>query len=126
MGLIIKVKEDMFALTEKMMHYRFRDKERERSNRAAKIARELRGSYRRCPSFPPHDVVVWSGPPHDAIQAWVCRFCGAVASEPEIKDRGVDFSAATSELIEEIMDLDLQRQGNAMQFTTGGLAVPPR
>lgn len=92
---------------EKRARYRFGDKERERSNHAAQLAA---GGVviARCPLR--HDQVAYSGPPHDAIRAWVCLRCNAAACEPEIKDRGQDFDTVTDYLLEEILDLDLKRQ----------------
>lgn len=107
---------DMFKEVEKMLKYRFWDKERERSNRAAGLNELAQGTRRRCPML--HDMIAWVGPPHDAIRAYVCLRCNAAASEPEIRDRGKDFDVASDLLIKEIMDLDLQRQAgpNAVSF----------
>ena len=94
----------------KMLQYKFRDKERERSNHASNISDRAQGTKRRCPMQ--HNKIAWSGPPHDEIQAYICIICGACASEPEIKDRGLDFDTVLYEVILEIMDLDLERQSN--------------
>lgn len=121
---IIRVPFDAFKEVEKKLKYRFWDKERERSNRAAFIADNARGSKRRCPFR--HQRLAWSGPPHDPIQCKICLDCGAVASEPEIRDRGYDFDLCPDWIIQEIMDLDLQRQaelGNKAFF--GGLGGRP-
>ena len=120
MAPLIIVKEDMFKLVEKMLRYRFRDKERERSQRAAGLAQAALGTKRRCPMR--HDTIAWSGPPHDSVRAYVCLRCNAAASEPEIKDRGFDFDTIPDWEILRILDLDLQRQadmGNPTFF--GGL-----
>ena len=111
-----------FKEVEKMLHYRYHDKERERSQRAAALAEVARGTRRRCPMR--HDQIAWSGPPHDPIRCYICLRCNAAASEPEIRDRGYDFETVPIEIIDEILDLDLQRQSeiNAKQFwVPGGL-----
>ena len=112
----IRVPEDMFKTVEKMLHYRFHDKERERSNRAAGLAEAAKGQRRRCPMR--HDMIAWSGPPHDAVRAYVCLRCNAAASEPEIKYMGYDFDTVPDWIITQLLDVDLQRQaeGNAKQF----------
>ena len=114
------VRWDTFKEVEKMLHYRFWDKERERSQRAAALAEAARGTRRRCPMR--HDQIAWSGPPHDPIRCYICLRCNAAASEPEIRDRGYDFETVPIEIIDEILDLDLQRQSeiNAKQFWVPG------
>ena len=109
-----------FKEVEKMLHYRFHDKERERSQRAALLAAQARGSLRRCPLR--HDMIAWSGPPHDEIRCYICLRCNAAASEPEIKDRGYDFDTVPDWIITEILDLDLKRQAetNPKQFWVPG------
>lgn len=100
-------------IVEKRLHYKFWDKERERSNRAAGLAEKSRGDVRRvprCPSFPPHNRIAWSGPPYDSIRAYICLECKAMASEPEIASYGFDFDLAPDWIILPIFDLDLQRQ----------------
>lgn len=116
-----KAYRDCMNVVEKGLHYKFWDKERERSNRAARLADDARGGIRteaRCFTIPVHDRVAWIGPPHDPIQAWVCLSCKGVACEPEIKDRGYDFKEVPDWIITEIMDLDLKRQvaGNPKSF----------
>lgn len=113
---LIRVPFNAFKEVEKMLHYRFWDKERERSNRASGLAALAQGTKRRCPLR--HDTFAWSGPPHDAVRCYVCLRCNAAASEPEIKDRGYDFETVPIEILDEIWDLDLQRQaaGNSAQF----------
>lgn len=113
---LIIVKEDMFAEVEKMGKYKFWDKERERSNRAVSIQDHAFGTKRRCPLR--HERIAWSGPPHDAVRAYICLECGAAAAEPEIKDRGYEFDTIPDYAIHTIMDLDLERQaeGNPTSF----------
>ena len=108
LGPLITVKEDMFALVEKMGKYKFWDKERQRSNRATSIQARSYGIKRRCPLR--HQQIAWSGPPHDAIRAYICLDCGGAASEPEIKDRGYEFDLIPDYAIHTIMDMDLERQ----------------
>jgi len=114
--VFIKIKEDMFKEVEKLLKYRFWDKERERSNRAAGLVQLASGTKRRCPMR--HDLIAWSGPPHDRIRAYVCLRCNAAACEPEIKDRGFEFETIVDEEIYKILDLDLERQahGNPKMF----------
>lgn len=124
MAPITRVAFDAFAEVEKMLKHRWWDKGRERSNRAAALAEAARGTVRRCPLH--HDQIAWSGPPHDAIRAYVCLRCNAAACEPEIKDRGYDFDTVPIEIIDAILDLDLQRQstmGNKGFF--GGFDANP-
>ena len=109
MPLIIRSAFNAFTETEKMLKARFWDKPRERSQRAAAMAQAAKGTKRRCPLR--HDKVAWSGPPWDAVRAWVCLYCNAAASEPEIKDRGYDFDTVPDWIIEEVLDADLKRQG---------------
>ena len=120
MGIVIRTPIDYFKEVEKMLHFRFWDKERERSQRAAALAEIAKGTRRRCPLR--HDMIAWSGPPHDPIRCYVCLRCNAAASEPEIKDRGYDFETVPDWIIDEILDLDLQRQSeiNAKQFYVPG------
>src|SRR3990167_2496320 len=99
---------DMQAQVEKMLKYRFGDKERERSNRAAGLAELAQGTKRRCPVR--HDQIAWSGPPHDSVRAYICLRCNAAASEPEIKYMGFEFDTVPDWIIESILDIDLQRQ----------------
>ena len=106
----IQISTDMFKEVEKRLKYRFWDKERERSNHGKAIVDAAKGTRRFCPSFPPHSDIVWIGPPHDKVKAYGCRWCGAYASEPEIKDRGLDFDACPDWIIYEIFNLDLERK----------------
>lgn len=104
---------------EKMLKYRYDDKERERSNRAANMAVEALGTRRRCPLR--HQRIAWSGPPHDLIRCYICLDCNAAASEPEIKDRGYDFETVPDWIIDDILDLDLQRQAQGNPAFFGGM-----
>ena len=106
---VIKVPFNAFQEVEKLLKYRFWDKERERSQRARGLAELAIGTRRRCPLR--HDRIAWSGPPHDSIRTYICLRCNACACEPEIKDRGYDFDTVPDWIIHEILDLDLQRQG---------------
>ena len=116
----IRLPENMFATVEKMLKYRWHDKERERSNRAAGLAEQARGTKRRCPLR--HDTFAWSGPPHDSIRCYICLRCNAAASEPEIKDRGYEFDTVPVEILDEIWDLDLQRQSEGATTFFGGFS----
>lgn len=118
MGLVIKPAFNAFKEVEKMLKARFWDKERERSQRASGLAQIAQGTKRRCPLR--HDMIAWSGPPHDTIRCYVCLRCNAAASEPEIKDRGHDFDTVPDWLIHEILDLDLQRQGEGSKKMFAG------
>ncbi len=110
-------KFDMFKEVEKLLHFRYWDKERERSQRAAGMRDHALGTKRRCPLR--HDSIAWSGPPHDDVRAYVCLYCNAAASEPEIKYMGFEFDTVPDWIILQILDMDLQRQaeGNAKQFS---------
>ena len=112
---VIRVPVNMFKEVEKRLKYRFRDKERERSNRAAGMAAAGRIAAR---CVMRHDQIAWVGPPHDRIRAYVCLRCHAAASEPEIIDRGFDFDTICDVEIYKILDLDLERQakGNPTLF----------
>ena len=120
MGIVIRTPIDYFKEVEKMLHYRYWDKERERSQRAAALVKTAMGTRRRCPMR--HDQIAWSGPPHDSVRCYVCLRCNAAASEPEIRDRGYDFETVPDWIIDEILDLDLQRQAetNPKQFLVPG------
>lgn len=125
MAPLIRVPVDFFKEVERMLHFRYHDKERERSNRAAALAEAARGTRRRCPLR--HDMIAWSGPPHDSVRAYVCLRCNAAASEPEIKDRGFDFETIPDWEIAKILDLDLERQsvmGSPKSFYGGFDANP--
>ena len=125
MAPLVKVTVDMFHEVEKLLKYRFWDKERERSNRASGLVAAAKGTRRRCPLR--HDMIAWSGPPHDEVRAYICLRCNAAACEPEIKDRGFDFETIPDWEIMAILDLDLQRQsdlGNKMFF--GGFDANPQ
>ena len=93
MGIVIRVKEDIQALIEKRLRYRFWDKERERSNRAAAMAD--RGPQRPlCPLQ--HNTLVYSGPPHDVVRRYVCAHCNADATEGAIKEMATHNAPASA------------------------------
>ena len=121
-GPLIIIKENMFQTVEKMLHFRYWDKGRERSNRAAGLAEQARGTQRRCPLR--HDTIAFSGPPFDKIKCYICLRCNAAASEPEIKDRGFDFETIPDWELDKIFDLDLERQSamgyRAFYYGLGG------
>ena len=119
----LKGYRDQQAEVEKMMQYRYHDKERERSNRAAGLADLNRGTRRRCPMR--HDQIAWSGPPHDSIRCYICLRCNAMASEPEIKHMGFDFDTVPDTIIMSIMDMDLERQGGSNPAFFGGMGGIP-
>lgn len=106
----------MQKLVEKRSKYRFWDKERERSNHAA-LLHEAGPVGRRC--LLRHPRIAISGPPHDPIRAYVCLECHAAACEPEIKDKGWEFETITQEAMDEILDLDLERQYQQQGLTRG-------
>ena len=109
---------NMFAEVEKLLKYRFHDKERERSQRASALVELARGTTRRCPMR--HDRIAWSGPPHDKVRTYICLRCNAAACEPEIRDRGYDFDTCPDWIIDDILDLDLQRQAEGNRKMFGG------
>ena len=117
MGIIIKPSFNAFKEVEKLLKARFWDKERQRSNRAAGLHDLAMGTKRRCPLR--HDMIAWSGPPHDQVRAYVCLRCNAAASEPEIKHMGYEFETVPDWIIVSILDMDLQRQaeGNRKVFS---------
>ena len=119
MAPLIRIPFNAFAEVEKLLKFRFRDKERERSNRAAGMHELAQGTKRRCPML--HDKIAWSGPPHDAIRCYVCLYCSAAASEPEIKDRGYEFDTVPDIIIWDILDKDLERQATGNRAVFGGL-----
>jgi len=104
------------------LNYRYGDKERERSNRAAGLHDLAVGTRRRCPLR--HDMIAWSGPPHDIVRCYICLRCNAAASEPEIRDRGFTFEEIPDWEILTILDLDLDRQSQPQKYY-GGVALPP-
>ena len=119
----LKAYRDQQAEVEKMMQYRYWDKERERSNRAAGLADLAHGTRRRCPMR--HDQIAWSGPPHDEVRAYICLRCNAMASEPEIKYLGFEFDTVPDTIIMGILDMDLERQANGNRTFFGGLGGSP-
>jgi hypothetical protein len=116
---LIQISFNAFQTLEKRLRYKFGDKERERSNHAARLAEMARGQVRGCPMR--HDRVAISGPPYDAIRAYICLDCKAAACEPEIKDRGYDFDLVPDWIMDEILNLDLKRQaeGNIVSYASG-------
>ena len=108
---------NMFREVEKLLHFKFWDKERERSNRAAGLADAAKGTKRKCPLR--HDMIAWSGPPHDSVRAYICLRCNGAACEPEIKDMGYDFETVPDFIIHHILDLDLQRQEGDKKLFAG-------
>ena len=106
---------------ERMLQYRYGDKGRERSNRAAALADVAKGTRRRCLTIPPHSKYAYSGPEFgDPIRAKVCISCGAVACEPEIKEMGWEFETCPDYVIMEIFDKDLARQSGSNAKFFGG------
>lgn len=105
----------------KRLQSRFWDKDRERSNRAAGMRD---GGITMPTCVMRHDTIAYSGPPHDAVKAYICLHCHGAACEPEIKDRGYGFATIPLEAIHAIMDDDVERQrkGNAHNFAMGGIA----
>lgn len=93
----------------KRSRYRFAGKEEERSNHAALL-------HQQGPALPlahclrRHQTLAYSGPPHDAVRAYVCLDCHAAASEPEIKDMGFTFAEIPDWELDKILDMDLKRQ----------------
>lgn len=117
---LIRLGFDPFKEVEKRMHFKFWDKERERSNRAKKLSDDARSGARRTAICPlNHDKIAWVGPPHDSIRSYVCLDCKGMACEPEIKDRGYDFDTVPDWIIHDILYLDLERQakGNSKTFS---------
>ena len=96
------------AEIEKALRYRYGDKERERSNRAAGLHELAAGTRRRCPLR--HQRIAWSGPPHDSVRCYFCLECQAAASEPEIKHLGYEFETVPDFVVHSILDADLDRQ----------------
>ena len=119
MAPIVRIGFDAFKEAEKLLKYRFFDKERERSNRAAGMAKLAAVTKRRW--LLRHQRIAWSGPPHDSIRAYVCLECSAAACEPEIKDMGYEFETVPDWIIHRILDLDLQRQAEGNRAHFGGL-----
>jgi hypothetical protein len=102
--MLIRMKENISAILEKRLKYRFWDKERERSNRAVGI--QAGGFRPSCPTR--HGRIAWSGPPHDIIQSITCLDCGNFATEPEMRDRGFNFNECPDWIFEAIMDEKVQ------------------
>lgn len=117
--VVIKVPFNAFAEVEKRLKYKFWDKGRERSNRAASMMAGGTIAHR---CIMKHDMIAYSGPPDDPIRAYVCLRCHAAACEPEIRDRGFEFQTVPDWEILAILDLDLARQarGNPKMFAVNG------
>jgi len=98
-----------FKDVEKRMKYRFWDKERQRSNRAAAKADRVPIGVL-CPLR--HDTIAWSGPPHDSVLRYVCVHCGSYASEHMIKHMGYDFETVPDYVLHNLMD-EMLRQNAA-------------
>ena len=109
MAILIRTPFNAFKEVEKMLAYRWWDKGRERSNRAVAIA-SAGAVARRC--IMQHDQIAMTGPPHDAIRAYVCLRCHAAACEWEIKDRGFQYETIPDWEMDKILDLDLERQAS--------------
>lgn len=118
MSIVVKIPWDAFKLVEQRLKYKWWDKGRERSNRAAAM---MAGGRIAARCIMGHDEFAYSGPPDDKVRAYVCLRCHAAACEPEIIDKGSTFDDCTIELIHHIMDLDLARQGAGNPKTFGGL-----
>ena len=120
---LIRVPVNMFKEVERMLHHRFWDKERERSNHASQHRQagvQQAQHVLRAPGVAPrclrnHDQIAWSGPPHDKLRAYVCLHCHGSASEDEIRDRGWEFETIPDWIIHEIIDADLARQAQQAQ-----------
>lgn len=115
----INIPFNAFKEVEKRLKYKWWDKGRERSNRAAGMA-AAGAIATRC--IMKHDMIAYSGPPDDRIRAYVCLRCHAAACELEIVDRGFSFQECPDWIMYEILDLDLQRQahGNPKVFAVNG------
>lgn len=108
--------ENLRHTLEKRLKYRFWDKGRERSNRAAAMA-DRGPDVALCPLR--HNTIGWSGPPHDAIRRYVCLECKSYASEAMIKEMGHDFETAPDYIIHDLMDEVLRvrfEKGNPTHF----------
>ena len=109
MAVSIRTGFNAFKEAEKRLKYRFWDKERERSQRAAGIA-DVGPQVPLCPMN--HDTIAWSGPPHNPIRMYVCLRCNAYASEPMIKDMGYDFENVPDWIMKDLMTEVLRRKSN--------------
>lgn len=98
---LIKVAYDAFKDVEKRMTYRFWDKQRERSNRAAGMADRGPAAVS-CPRR--HQTLAFSGPPDDRIKQYVCLHCSAYATEGMINDMGHEFELVPDYIIYDLMD----------------------
>ena len=105
--VVVRVAYDAFKEVEKRLHYRWWDKQRERSNHA-KLLAEAGPTGRRC--LLKHRTWAYSGPPDDKVRAIVCLDCHAAACEPEMIDRGWEWDTIPDWEVDKILDLDLDRQ----------------
>ena len=119
MPIVIKTGFNAFQEVEKLLHYKWWDKGRERSNRA-KGFWDTGAIAKRCVMH--HDQIAYTGPPDDKVRAYVCLRCHGVACEPEIKYMGWEFDTIVLENIHQIMDSDLIRQARGTSKTYGGLS----
>ena len=106
----------MFQEVERRLKYKWWDKQRERSNRAKGF---MEGGAVAVKCVMRHDTIAYSGPPNDAIRAYVCLYCHGAACEPEIKDKGFDFETVPDWIIYQIMNLDLERQARGKPSSFG-------
>ena len=97
----IRVRENMAALVEKRLKYRFWDSERKWSNRAAGIA-DGGPQQAVCPLR--HDEIAWSGPPHNAFPAvrLPAVWCGR--QRVRYQGHGHDFETVPDWIIHDLMD----------------------
>jgi hypothetical protein len=115
---LIRVAYDAFKDVEKRMKYRFWDKGRERSNRAAGMA-DRGPMVALCPLR--HSTFAYSGPPDDTIRQYVCLHCSAYATEDMIKDMGFAFGEAPDRVIFDLMDEVLKQNSSGRSlFYAGG------
>lgn len=108
----ISIPFNAFKEVEKRMHYRYWDKQRERSNHA-KLLAEAGPRGRKC--LMKHRDWAYSGPPDDDYRTIVCLFCHAAATEPVMKARGFEWETITDWQIDEILDLDLELQARGQR-----------
>ena len=109
MPISIQVPENMFQAVEKRLKYRFWDKERERSQRAAGLA-DKGPVVPLCPRN--HDTIAWSGPPHNKVRCYTCLHCNVYISEPEIRDKGLEFETIADWQMHQMMDEKLTQFRN--------------
>ena len=118
---LIIIKKNLQQLIEKRLRYRFHDKERERSQRAAGMA-DRGPTAALCPLR--HRDTAWSGPPHNSVRQVTCLTCFATATEFHVKEMGYHFDdRGTGDcpdyVIEDLMDEELRQRferGNPTVF----------